>query len=80
MLAENMTVENSMFSNTAGTPPAAGVDLEPDHPTYRFINISFVNCSFVNNQGGGIDMTTVRAIVGSSYSHLHGVDDIYLYV
>jgi hypothetical protein len=26
---------------------------EPDHYNYRFVNVSFKNCSFVNNQGGG---------------------------
>jgi hypothetical protein len=56
MLGENITVRNSVFSNTAGTPPAFGADLEPDHATYRFVNVSFRNCSFVGNQGGGISI------------------------
>jgi hypothetical protein len=30
--AVNLTVERTIFSNTAGTAPAAGVDLEPDCP------------------------------------------------
>jgi hypothetical protein len=47
MLAENLLVVNSIFSNTAGTPPAAGLDIEPDHPNYRFVNVSFRNCSFI---------------------------------
>ena len=56
MLGENITVLNSVFSNTAGTPPAFGADLEPDHASYRFVNVSFRNCSFVGNQGGGISI------------------------
>ena len=38
----------------------AQVDIEPDHPSYRFINVTFRNCSFLNNQGGGIDLTTAK--------------------
>ena len=60
MLAENLLVTNSTFSNTAGTPPAAGLDIEPDHPNYRFVNVSFRGCSFLGNQGGGIDITTAK--------------------
>ena len=60
MLAENLLVENSTFSNTAGTPPAAGLDIEPDHPNYRFVNVTFRGCSFLGNRGGGIGITTAR--------------------
>ena len=29
------------FSNTNGTEPEAGVDLEPDYPTQNFVNVTF---------------------------------------
>ena len=49
--AENLLVENCTFSNTWGTAPAAGVDLEPDGPKERLVNCVFRNCQFLNNQG-----------------------------
>ena len=30
-----MLVVNTTFSHTWGAPPANGVDIEPDHPTFR---------------------------------------------
>lgn len=49
--ADNLLVENCVFSNTWGTAPSAGVDLEPDSPTQRLVDCVFRNCIFENNQG-----------------------------
>ena len=54
--AVNLTVSNSIFADTAGTPPSAGVDLEPDNPQQRISAVSFTNCTFQNNSGAGVDM------------------------
>eukprot|EP01043_Picozoa_sp_COSAG02_P036498 COSAG02_NODE_2677_length_8267_cov_29.491797_1_plen_512_part_00 len=54
--AINLTVTGSVFADTAGTPPAAGVDLEPDTVEQQLQGISFDNCSFVNNSGVGVDI------------------------
>jgi hypothetical protein len=54
--AANLTVENTIFSNTAGTAPACGVDLEPDHPYEDMINVSFTDCSLPGNAGGGFQI------------------------
>jgi hypothetical protein len=54
--AENLTVVNTIFSNTAGTAPAAGVDLEPDHPSEDMTNVTFKDCSCVGNAGGGFQI------------------------
>ena len=59
--AQNLLVINTTFSNTFGTPPASGVDLEPDpstgpHSPYdplRLTNLTFKNCLAANNQGDG---------------------------
>lgn len=51
--AVNLTVENTIFSNTAGTAPAAGVDLEPDFPHEALVNVTFKGCACVGNAGGG---------------------------
>ncbi len=49
--AQNLLVENCEFSGTSGTPPEAGIDLEPDGPEQRFVNCVIRNCRFENNSG-----------------------------
>ncbi len=49
--AENLLIENSVFANTWGTAPGAGIDLEPDSPKQRLVNIVIRNCTFENNEG-----------------------------
>ena len=51
--AENLLIEDSVFKETAGTPPMAGIDFEPNHPSECLINCVLRNCSAENNQGGG---------------------------
>jgi hypothetical protein len=48
---ENLLVENCVFSATSGTPPEAGIDLEPDTPNQRVVNCVIRNCIFENNNG-----------------------------
>ena len=49
--AVNLTVENCTFSDTNGTAPEAGIDLEPDAPNQRLENIVIRNSIFENNHG-----------------------------
>ncbi|MFO1022883.1 MAG: right-handed parallel beta-helix repeat-containing protein [Planctomycetales bacterium] len=49
--AENLTIENCLFANTWGTAPSAGIDLEPDSPKQRLVNIKIRNCTFENTKG-----------------------------
>ena len=42
----NLLVERCVFSNTNGTDPQAGVDLEPDFPSHRLTNVTFRDCSY----------------------------------
>lgn len=51
---ENLLVENCVFSNTGGTAPTAGIDLEPDGPEQRFVHCLIRNCRFENNKGHNI--------------------------
>eukprot|EP01052_Picozoa_sp_SAG31_P028794 SAG31_NODE_2809_length_5062_cov_2.636107_2_plen_284_part_00 len=63
---EDMLVEGSVFSNTGqrhGTPPMAGVDIEPDDTGCQAhrcadatINLTFRSCRSINNVGGGYDI------------------------
>ncbi len=54
--AENLIVENCTFSNTWGTPPSSGLDIEPDLPDQRIKNVRFSGCKFVDNAGDGIEI------------------------
>ena len=51
---QNVSVTNSKFNGSRGTNPASGVDLEPDHPWQKLVNIKFINNQFNNNQRNGI--------------------------
>ena len=53
---ENLTVENCIFSNTWGTPPSSGVDIEPDLHDQRIKNVHFAGCQFIDNAGDGIEI------------------------
>jgi Secretion system C-terminal sorting domain/Right handed beta helix region len=52
--AQNMTVRHSSFSDTIGTLPEAGIDVEPYQITQRIVNLNIENCSFTNNGWSGI--------------------------
>ena len=52
--AENMIIRNSRFINTSGTPPACGIDFEPNGPTNFLVNILVENCDFSNNASSGM--------------------------
>lgn len=61
----NVLVENCRFTNTSGTPPMNGVDIEPFNLTTRVLDgIIFRHCVFSGNQGGG--MTINRGLQSSS--------------
>ena len=47
--------DNCDFSETAGTPPAAGIDFEPNQPHEELQNIVVKNCRFENNKGRGFE-------------------------
>ncbi|NUM56752.1 MAG: right-handed parallel beta-helix repeat-containing protein [Candidatus Hydrogenedentes bacterium] len=53
---DGLTVENCAFKNTWGTPPSAGVDIEPDSAHEMVKDIVFRNCSFTDNYGDGIEV------------------------
>ncbi len=57
---EGLTVEDSIFEGTRGTPPSAGVDVEPGGAGHRVKGVTFRNCTFRDNAGRGFvaDATT----------------------
>ena len=52
--AVNLLIENCAFSNTWGTAPEAGIDLEPDTEAQRLVNCVIRNSLFENNNGNQI--------------------------
>jgi polygalacturonase len=52
--AAGVTVVDSVFQHTGGTPPGAGIDLEPDKTSQRIENVTISRCAFLNNAGYGL--------------------------
>ncbi|NLO06873.1 MAG: right-handed parallel beta-helix repeat-containing protein [candidate division WS1 bacterium] len=52
---ENVLIEDTIMSNTGGTPPAAGIDFEPNWPSERLVNFVMRNCLTENNEGDGYE-------------------------
>jgi len=52
--AQHLRIENCWFTNTVGTAPQSGLDIEPNHPFERLIDIVFDRCRFTGNAGNGI--------------------------
>ncbi|MDO6450492.1 glycosyl hydrolase family 28-related protein [Oceanobacillus profundus] len=52
--AINLTVLNPVITNTHGTPPSGGIDLEPNSQTEKMMDISIINMKSINNMGQGI--------------------------
>jgi hypothetical protein len=55
------TFSNSLPNGTAALSPMAGVDLEPNHPRDRLVNISFIRCNSVNNSGAGYQVFPAKS-------------------
>ena len=65
--AADMLVLNTTFSNTNGTSPQHGVDLEPDSSTdpsnpLRLENLTFRDCRAINNSGAGFGGYLLHAV------------------
>ncbi|HPU05677.1 MAG TPA: right-handed parallel beta-helix repeat-containing protein [Thermogutta sp.] len=54
--ARDLLIENVVLSNTAGTPPEAGIDFEPNRATEVLINCVMRNCLIENNRGYAIHL------------------------
>lgn len=53
---ENLLIEDTVMSNTKGTPPQAGIDFEPDRNGWKMSNVVMRNCRIENNAGNGIEL------------------------
>src|SRR5262245_45905123 len=61
--ADGVLVTDSIFSNTHGMRPSAGIDLEPDQPEQKIVNIRIQNSKFLNNAGSGIEIAGKRGAI-----------------
>ena len=52
--AKRLLVTGSVFRDTRGTRPSAGIDIEPDRPTETVTDVRIERSKFINNAGGGI--------------------------
>jgi hypothetical protein len=52
--AEGLAVLNSVFQNTGGTRPGAGIDFEPDDRDEAITGVRIESSKFINNAGPGI--------------------------
>ncbi len=80
--ASGVIVTNSVFKNTSGTAPAAGIDLEPNEGEL-VENVTIIGVTCTGNQGGGLDLMgwlgTIRAItVTDSNFANNGESGLYL--
>ncbi|MUH36919.1 PKD domain-containing protein [Zobellia amurskyensis] len=64
--AQDVWIKNSTFSGSNGKDPQAGIDLEPNFPNERLININFSGCNFTNNHGAGFQIGTKNMTSSSS--------------
>jgi polygalacturonase len=63
--ANGVLVTGSVFKNTHGTRPSAGIDLEPDTPTQEITNIRIERSKFLNNAGGSIQIAGKKGRVSN---------------
>ena len=61
--ADGVLVTDSVFRNTHGTRPSAGIDLEPDHAEQKIVNVRIQNSKFIDNAGPGIEIAGKRGAV-----------------
>ncbi|PKM53341.1 MAG: hypothetical protein CVV00_12775 [Firmicutes bacterium HGW-Firmicutes-5] len=60
--AKRVTVSNSIFKNTNGTLPEAGIDIEPD-ANQTSENIKIINTQCYGNKGSGLDLMGITGII-----------------
>ena len=73
---ERLEVTNSVFSNTQGTRPSAGIDLEPDDVKQRISNVRIHKSKFLNNKGPGILVAGKKN--ASLISHLEITENLFV--
>ena len=66
--ANQVLIDSCIFTNTHGTKPMAGIDIEPDKDTAQ--NITITNSEFAFNKGNGIEIfANKRSVVRNVVIH-----------
>ncbi|KYG59421.1 cell wall-binding repeat-containing protein [Planococcus maritimus] len=52
--AKNLEIVDVVITNTNGTSPQCGIDIEPNNPTQFLENIKIINLKTDNNEGSGL--------------------------
>jgi hypothetical protein len=60
--AENLLVRNCKLINTSGTPPAAGIDFEPNHVREFAVNCVLENCDIYGNQSYAVHFAIPKTL------------------
>lgn len=58
--AENLLIEDCVLSNTDGTAPMSGIDIEPDTNRERLVNVTLRNVLSCGNSGCGFQLHLVN--------------------
>lgn len=61
--AKRVFVTGSIFRDTRGTRPSAGIDIEPSKPDQKVVDVGIKDSKFINNAGGGIMIAGKRGSV-----------------
>jgi parallel beta-helix repeat protein len=64
--ADGVIVRGSIFKNTNGTDPMAGIDIEPNL-NQTVSNVQVLNSQMLSNQGYGIELTYGTALIGKAF-------------
>jgi hypothetical protein len=67
--ADNILVTNSVFRDTHGTRPSAGIDMEPDRRDQKVSGARILNSQFIDNQGAGIQLHGKKSAVSDLEIH-----------
>lgn len=62
---DGLVIEDCVLSNTKGTPPQAGIDIEPNQETDEVCNLVMRNVQSVNNAGSGFEVVLHHATQAS---------------
>lgn len=78
--AEDLLIENCQLINTAGTPPMAGIDFEPNRPSERLVHCVMRNCVTRGNASTGYalylpPLTADSVPVSLRFENCRSVDD-----
>ncbi|WP_223634638.1 S-layer homology domain-containing protein [Planococcus sp. 4-30] len=63
--AINLYISNAVITNTNGTPPQSGIDIEPNSSIEQIKNINISNLSTENNNGYGL-IVSLKQLKGSA--------------